>query len=177
MKYFKPNRRKETRILQLVLAGIILLGSWNAAWAQNQGLVECDLPPMDIPGKDLPDFPRFPGSIRFQYTKDSELFSFVESKRLKGEVTKYLSTSDMKTLMEFYSNKVVEKGWKIIASQYLDSSKATLTLEKKQNRIMLVLEPKMESDPNQANTKGRPSLLRSKCYQILVFLYNITEQQ
>jgi hypothetical protein len=177
MKYFKSDWRKTTKILTLVITGIILLGSWNIVWAQDQGLVECDLPPMDIPGRDLPDIPRFPGSIRFQYTKGSELFSFFESKRLKGEVTKYLSTSDLKTLMEFYSNKVTEKKWTIIASQYLDSSKATLTLEKEQNRIMLILEPKMEADSYQSNTKGRPTFLRSNCYQIIVFLYKTADQK
>lgn len=160
-------------ILSLLVLGIILFGRPQLVWSQRRGPVECDLPPMDIPGEDLPDFPRFPGSIRVQYVGNTERFSFIESTRVKGILCQFLSASDMKELMEFHSKSLIAKGWKIISSQYLTNDKAVLSLEKKPNRIMLTLEPKMQSVPSRTGGQSKMQVVKSKCYQTSAFFYKI----
>ncbi len=71
------RQRKRFTVLAFIIAAGLFL-NWQVAFAQDQGPLECDIPPLDIPGKDLADFPRFPGSVRTQYTKTSERFSFTE---------------------------------------------------------------------------------------------------
>ena len=165
---------KRAAILVLMLA----IGLPYNVTAQTEEPAECDLPPVDIPGEDLPDFPRFPGSIRVQFTKDMERFSFTERNKVNGISVKFLSTADMKPLMEFYSKNVIDKGWTIISSQYQKSNKASLTLEKVPNRVMLTLEPDTKPAPNRANLsrsnqQSQPMFIRTKCYQISAFLYKI----
>lgn len=179
----KSVLRGRTGIIQVLLAlGITLLWNPQFAWSQRQQRqqkqqkqepVKCDLPPVDIPGEDLPDFPRFPGSIRVQYTRNTERFNFVESTRIKGVMCQFLSASDMKSLMDFYSKNLLDKGWKIISSQYMSSNKAVLSLEKEPNRMMLTLEPKMESVSSRVGGKEKKQLIPSKCYQTSVFYYRI----
>jgi hypothetical protein len=175
-------KRKVGNVL-VVIVGIGLFGSSQVAWSQNQAPLECDIPQVDIPGKDLTGFPRFPGSIKVQYTEEADRFSFSEKTKVKGMSLKFLSNADLKSLMEFYSKNVVDKGWRVISSQYMSSEKATLTLEKKPDRVILTLEPNMEPAPpapgpgrtdlSRASQPGRPIFLRTKCYSVSVFLYKI----
>jgi hypothetical protein len=179
-RIIRVNCMRGRKILAVAALSVCigLSGSLRSAWSQIRKPVECDLPPVDIPGENMPGFPRFPGAVRVQYIKDSDRFSFTEKTKIKGAMTKFLSTSDMKTLMDFYNKEMADKGWKIISSQYISSEKATLTLEKEPNRIILTLEPEMKpapapANPNRANRQNRPMFVRSKCYSISIFLYKI----
>ena len=176
---------KRWTVLAFIIT-VLLFGSWQVALAEAQEPIECDIPPVDIPGEDLADFPRFPGSVRTQYTKESERFSFTEKTKVKGIMVKFLSTEGIKPLMEFYSKNLEDKGWNIISSQFLSGNKATLTLEKEPNRVMLTLEPDMKPAPASKNRSSqgrsgmgrssqpsRPMFVRTKCYSISIFLYEI----
>ncbi len=178
-------KKKRWTVLAFIITAGLLVNS-QVVFAENQEPLECDIPPLDIPGEDLADFPRFPGSVRTQFTKESERFSFTEKTKVKGLTVKFLSTDDIKSLMEFYSKNVVDKGWSIISSQFLSGDKATLTLEKEPNRVMLTLEPDMKPAPagknrpsqgrsgmGRSNQPMRPMFIRTKCYSVSIFLYKI----
>jgi hypothetical protein len=184
MIHYGWQRKTWTVLAFIITAGLLV--NWQVAFAENQEPVKCDIPPVDIPGEDLSDFPRFPGSVRTQYTKESERFSFTEKTKVKGIMVKFLSTEGIKQLMEFYSKSVEDKGWKIISSQYLSGDKANLTLEKEPNRVMLTLEPDMKPTPasksrpsqgrsgmGRSNQPARPMFVRTKCYSVSIFLYEI----
>ncbi len=64
------------------------------------------LPAEDVPGKDMPDLPRYPGSVRVEYDrKEQDLLVFTR--------VRYLSHERLDVIRGFYRGVFRAEGWKV----------------------------------------------------------------
>jgi hypothetical protein len=69
------------------------------------------LPAEDVPGKDMPDLPRYPGSVRVEYElteQDSLVFTRV----------RYLSHANLDVIRGFYRGVFRAQGWKVANMEF-----------------------------------------------------------
>ena len=64
------------------------------------------LPAKDVSGKDIPDLPRYPGSVRVEYEREEQdLLVFTRAR--------YLSHAKVDVIRGFYRGVIRGKGWKV----------------------------------------------------------------
>lgn len=79
--------------------------------------IALSLPTADVAGEDLPDMPRYKGSMRTAYDKNDD----------GTEVNlEYIVSSGSKAILDFYKKTLVDNGWILFAegSQNLNFSKS-----------------------------------------------------
>jgi hypothetical protein len=72
------------------------------------------LPAEDVPGKDIPDLPRYPGSVRVEYERK-------EQDRLVYTRVRYLSRAGLDVIRGFYRGVFRAEGWKVANVEFSES--------------------------------------------------------
>lgn len=62
------------------------------------------LPPSDVSGEDIARLPRFPGSVRSEYTVTAD-------ERFRLTAAEYLAVAALDDVRRFYQGVIVEQGW------------------------------------------------------------------
>jgi hypothetical protein len=71
--------------------------------------VALSLPTADVPGQDLPDIPRYKGSMRTAYDQNDD----------GSEVNlEYVASASAQEILDFYKKTLVEKGWTLFAEGF-----------------------------------------------------------
>ncbi len=82
------------------------------------------LPTKDVPGEDLEVTPRYPGSVRVEYSKDSDGFTKVS----------YQTKDSVDKVSEYYHEKMTSSGWQLDSSE-----ESQLVFEKEPSRLYVLL--------------------------------------
>lgn len=122
---FEDNQpgMKVSTVVALVCAGLLLLamgfavgrmtatpdrvvesGSGGASPVVAAPTADMSVPALDMPGKDVPGLPRFPGSTRVEYRQ-------VSSGDLLETEVEYVMTGDLEPVHDFYRDVFDNEGW------------------------------------------------------------------
>jgi hypothetical protein len=71
------------------------------------------LPSEDVPGRDVPDLPRYPGSVRVEYERR-------QHDALVLTRTRYLSAENRDTVRGFYRGVFRSEGWRVANAEFSD---------------------------------------------------------
>ncbi|ADI74039.1 hypothetical protein Metev_1158 [Methanohalobium evestigatum Z-7303] len=89
---------------------IDVIGTDGSGTADTGGDDETDsgesAPTTDVGGEDIPDVPRYPDSVRTEYTSVDE----------KGKIIKYITDDSPEDVMNFYLDTLESEGWTNIRS-------------------------------------------------------------
>lgn len=127
-------------VLTLVL--VVIGSSWVLTRQQSEGvhvtrpdyettLSERDTPPdttaaslpaEDVPGKDIPDLPRYPGSVRVEYEhEDQEVLRFTR--------VRYLSQARVDVIRGFYRGVFRAEGWNVANVEFSEEEWTFLAIQ------------------------------------------------
>lgn len=81
--------------------------------ASKKAQVAAPLPPEDAPGKDVPDLPRYPDSVRVEYER-SQLDALILTR------VRYLSDEKVDTVRGFYRGVFQSEGWRVANAEFSD---------------------------------------------------------
>jgi len=73
------------------------------------------IPETDVPGEDLPDVPRYPGTIRAVYYDYGYQYGAPGLPFRQDVYYHYSGTASGSMIMDFYKSKMPENGWALIA--------------------------------------------------------------
>jgi hypothetical protein len=128
-------------VFALTLVLVVIGSSWVLTRQQSEGvpvtrpdyettLSERDTPPdttaaslpaEDVPGKDIPDLPRYPGSVRIEYEhEDQEVLRFTR--------VRYLSQARVDVIRGFYRGVFRAEGWKVVNVEFTEDRWTFLVL-------------------------------------------------
>jgi len=80
--------------------------TWAERTTQPNTKPAASLPEEDVPGKDIPDLPRYPGSVRVEYErKEQDLLVFTR--------VRYLSLDKVDVIRGFYRGVFRAEGWTV----------------------------------------------------------------
>ena len=80
---------------------------------QRDAKPAADLPSEDAPGRDVPDLPRYPGSVRVEYER-REIDALVLTR------ARYLSDQKIDTIRGFYRSVIRSEGWRVANAEFSD---------------------------------------------------------
>lgn len=151
----------------------------SQGWAQAGGSADCPLPPVDVLGKDIAGFPRYPNSIRTRFVKETERNILSLSQQAKGTEVAYRCNDGMKNILDFYSRQVEEQGWELFSSTYFGEKSIHMVLSRGETRILLMLRPHTSGFASGRRSTGRgepqfppASAAPGNCYVIQLFSWN-----
>lgn len=120
----------------------------------NEDIVSTELPTEDAFGEDLKDVERYPNSVRTYFVKDSS----------EIDVT-YQTKESEKTIRDFYTKLLTEKGWKqtATATDYLDFEKGS---EDNPEIMTVYLTPDTESGILEYSLTYSPALTEAELLEL-----------
>jgi hypothetical protein len=127
-------------VLTLVL--VVIGSSWVLTRQQSEGvpvtrpdyettLSERDTPPdttaaslpaEDVPGKDIPDLPRYPGSVRIEYEHENQ-------EVLRFTRVRYLSQARVDVIRGFYRGVFRAEGWNVANVEFSEEEWTFLLIQ------------------------------------------------
>ncbi len=91
------------------------------------------LPTEDVPGKDVPDLPRYPGSVRVEYERK-------EQDRLVFTRLRHLSHARLDVIRGFYRGVFRAEGWKV-ANVEFSEDRWTFLVVHGEREANIIIEP------------------------------------
>ncbi len=154
----------------LLLAGLCLIPLLAKPTAQA---AECPLPKIDIPGKDIADFPRYPNSVRVRFTRETEKNVITIGKRASGAEVTYRSNDSLDNILNFYNRQLTEKGWELASSNYMGEASIYMVFSRGENNILFSLRPYTSGfGSRRRDDANEESSAPGNCFVIQVFRWN-----